>query len=280
MDSWGYSNGTPTTAAYTIQQVASVFSGFNKELKLTVTAAQTSVSSTTFNIIQNIEGFRIARLAPGTASAQFVTVAFWVKSSIAGTMPVYVCNSNITSIVQGNVTITSANVAQYVSTTVQVPTSGTWLTNNGLGMIVLIRPTITTFNIAATVGNTFEITGLVVLPGSLAPTAAQSALITRPYDEELRTCQRYFEWCPFNTFFYAYAASEIMETTVRFSADKRAVPTLSAVAADPSATTLISNMSTTVAQRVSLIGCAVSATATTATTAFAVGYRFSADARL
>jgi hypothetical protein len=46
--------------------------------------------------------------------------------------------------------------------------------------------------IAATSDN-FRLTGVVVLPGIEAPTAAQSPLIMRPYDQELLTCQRYWK---------------------------------------------------------------------------------------
>ena len=42
----------------------------------------------------------------------------------------------------------------------------------------------------------FSITGVTVLPGTQAPTAAQSPNIMRPYDQELVTCQRY--WCRFD----------------------------------------------------------------------------------
>ena len=39
----------------------------------------------------------------------------------------------------------------------------------------------------------FRITGVVVLPGIEAPSAARSPLIMRPYDQELLTCQRYWQ---------------------------------------------------------------------------------------
>jgi hypothetical protein len=50
-----------------------------------------------------------------------------------------------------------------------------------------------TVNCCATTSDNFAISGLVVLPGSQAPTAAQSPLIMRPFDQELATCQRYYE---------------------------------------------------------------------------------------
>jgi hypothetical protein len=39
----------------------------------------------------------------------------------------------------------------------------------------------------------FRIAGVVVLPGLDAPTAARSPFIMRPYDQELVTCERYFQ---------------------------------------------------------------------------------------
>jgi len=46
--------------------------------------------------------------------------------------------------------------------------------------------------IAAT-SDVFRLTGVTILPGTQAPTAAQSPLIMRPYDQELLTCQRYYQ---------------------------------------------------------------------------------------
>ena len=43
-----------------------------------------------------------------------------------------------------------------------------------------------------TTASAFHITGVVVLPGIEAPSAARSALIMRPYDQELVTCKRYW----------------------------------------------------------------------------------------
>src|SRR4029077_11487107 len=51
--------------------------------------------------------------------------------------------------------------------------------------------TAATTNFFATTGNVY-ITGVVVLPGIEAPSAARSSLIMRPYDQELATCQRYY----------------------------------------------------------------------------------------
>ena len=51
----------------------------------------------------------------------------------------------------------------------------------------------TQVNGVAITGDIFRITGVVVLPGIEAPSAARSSLIMRPYDQELVTCKRYYE---------------------------------------------------------------------------------------
>jgi len=48
-------------------------------------------------------------------------------------------------------------------------------------------------NGAAAVNNALRITGVVVLPGIEAPSAARAPLIMRPYDQELLTCRRYWQ---------------------------------------------------------------------------------------
>ena len=53
--------------------------------------------------------------------------------------------------------------------------------------------------------DTFQITGVVILPGIEAPLAARSALIMRPFDQEIITCQRYYE----KTYPYADAPGKV-----------------------------------------------------------------------
>jgi hypothetical protein len=42
-------------------------------------------------------------------------------------------------------------------------------------------------------GNVIAFSSVIVLPGTQAPTAAQSPLIMRPYDQELVLCKRYWQ---------------------------------------------------------------------------------------
>jgi len=66
------------------------------------------------------------------------------------------------------------------------PSANTWLTGGylaGPGQVNGVNST----------SNFFRLADVVVLPGTQAPTAAQSPLIMRPYDQELVACARYWQ---------------------------------------------------------------------------------------
>ena len=163
-------------------------------------------------VICPIEGYRWARLGFGTATAQPVTIGFWVYPTVAGTLAVSLRNgpvANRSYVVDVPVT---AATWQYKTVTIPGDVAGTWVTNNGAGAILAFcfgsGSSFKTPANAWTAGNLFAtpatsnffaatgvnlLTGVVVLPGTEAPSAARSPLIMRPYDQELLTCMRYFE---------------------------------------------------------------------------------------
>jgi hypothetical protein len=171
-----------------------VFPGYGKELKFTVTTAQPTIGGDLVWLFHPIEGHRFSRAQWGLPSAQPISFGFWVKSSVAGTVSIQCLNVPATVGTNQFVTITTANVAQWITLTVPAQTTGVWDTGNGTGaeLRIYLAYSSQTMNIMATVGNTFEITGFVVLPGIEAPTAERSPLIMRPFDQELLTCQRYW----------------------------------------------------------------------------------------
>jgi len=184
--------------------------GFPNLLLMQCTVANPLVASMDGSYFyQPIEGYRWARLAFGTASAQPVTIAFWVLPNITGTMAVSVRGGGGRSYVV-DVSVTAA-VWQFKTVTIPGDVAGTWNTTSGTGATISFCfgagsgrkiaanawvaadgvASASTTNFFATTGTVF-ITGVVVLPGNQAPTAAQSPLIMRSYDQELVTCQRYF----------------------------------------------------------------------------------------
>ena len=102
-----------------------------------------------------------------------------------------------------------ADTAEYKTITVPGFTGGAWNTTNGVGMSVSFAMASGTTYSASSANNwvagnfvaapgqvngitatsdVFRITGVVVLPGIEAPSAARSPFIMRPFDQELVTC--------------------------------------------------------------------------------------------
>ena len=182
--------------------------GYTNYLGCTSLSAYTAGASEAFNIQQRIEGFNIADLAWGTASAATVTLSFQVYSSLTGTFGGSLRNSGTNRSYPFTYTISSANTWTQASVTIAGDTSGTWLTNNGIGMFVTFSlgagatlsgpagswaaanyPSATgATSVVGTNGATFYITGVQLEKGSTA-----SSFDYRSIGTELALCQRYFE---------------------------------------------------------------------------------------
>jgi len=195
----------------TIQQNAGSVTppaGFSNYLGFTVSASATVGSSDYFYFYQPIEGFNTADLAFGSASAKTVTVSFWIRSSLTGTFGGSLNNGAFNRSYPFTYSISSANTWEYKTITITGDTSGTWLTNNGAGMILALSLGMgSTFattagswtgglyvsatgatNLVGTNGATFYITGVQLEAGSVA-----TPFERRSYGQELALCQRYYE---------------------------------------------------------------------------------------
>jgi hypothetical protein len=196
-----------TDGAATIQQVTDAPSGFNNSLKVTVTSADTSLGATQFIDVQTrIEGFNIADLGWGTASAKPVTLSFWVRSSLTGTFGGSFTNDSDRSY-PFTYTISSADTWEQKSVTVVGDTTGTWATNNAKGILVtfglgvgstysgtagawagsFLLSATGAVSVVGTSGATFYITGVQLEAGTVA-----TPFERRDYGRELIMCQRYY----------------------------------------------------------------------------------------
>ena len=198
------------TSKFTGQQNAgSVTSpvGFVNYLGCTSSSAYSVGASENFEIQQRIEGYNIADLGWGTANAKTVTLSFQVYSSLTGTFGGFLCNGGTNYSYPFSYTISTANTWTSISVTIVGPTSGTWLTTNGIGMFVgfslgagsstvgtagswyngtLYRGVTGQQQVVGTNGATFYITGVQLEVGSTA-----TSFDYRPYGTELQLCQRY-----------------------------------------------------------------------------------------
>jgi hypothetical protein len=196
---------------FSVQQDAGAVTppvGFTDYLGVTSLSAYTVGSSEAFLIGQAIEGFNIADLGWGTANAQPVTLSFWVRSSLTGTFGGALRNSSSARSYVFSYSISAANTWEQKSITIAGDTTGTWVTNNGVGIQLtfslgmgsslsttagswqagnLLSATGAT-SVVGTNGATFYITGVQLEKGSTA-----TSFDYRPYGTELALCQRYFE---------------------------------------------------------------------------------------
>jgi hypothetical protein len=181
--------------------------GFIKYLGLTSLSAYTAGASEVFGVIQTIEGLNVADLGWGTASASTVTLSFWVRSSLTGTFGGSLRNDGSTRSYPFTYTISVANTWEQKTVTIAGDTSGTWLTTNGVGIVLTFSigsgSTLSATagawasgnytsatgatSVVGTNGATFYITGVQLEKGSTA-----TSFDYRPYGTELALCQRYF----------------------------------------------------------------------------------------
>ena len=202
------------SGVFTVEQVVDAPAAANAgqySMKAVVTTADTSIAaSDQYILAQYIEGLNFASFGFGTASAQTVTISFWVKSSITGTFGVDIRNNAANRAYASTYTISAANTWEKKTVTIAGDTSGTWLQDTGIGARVewtlsagtdfqTATPnawtatndttTASQTNWMATVANTFQITAIQIEAGSVA-TPFQIA--TGTIQGELAACQRYY----------------------------------------------------------------------------------------
>lgn len=221
--------------------------GFTNYAGLTVASAYTVGASDIFGVYQWIEGYNVADLGFGSASAKTVTVSAWVYSSLTGQFGGTILNSAQNRSYPFSYSVPVANTWTQISVTIPGDTSGTWLKTNGQGMAVLFclgagsnfTGTANTWssnnywnttgstNIVGTNGATFYITGVQLEVGNNA-----TGFDYRPYGTEFSLCERYCEVVSqesANTrvFISANVAGSQCYPTYFFRTKKRAAPSLS-----------------------------------------------------
>jgi hypothetical protein len=210
-DGWrfygGFADGQGQTGAFGNEVI--------KHVAMNTTAAHASLATADLEIIyQNIEGYRMSRLRWGTSIATPITIAFWSAHTLPGTYCVSVQTATGTRSYVATYTQNVASAWEYKTVTVPGDTTGTWNKDNTIGLVIAfpmaagttyLAPSANTWNAGnykavagqvnacVSAANYLRLGGVVVLPGTQAPTAAQSPLLMRPYEQELLTCQRYYQ---------------------------------------------------------------------------------------
>ncbi|CAB4153679.1 hypothetical protein UFOVP628_15 [uncultured Caudovirales phage] len=199
------------SSKFSVQQNAGSITspaGFTKYLGCTSLSAYSIGAGDYFLMRQPVEGFNTADLGWGTANAQTITVSFRVYSSLTGTFGGALENNATNRSYPFSYTISAANTWETKSITIAGDTSGTWATDNSIGVMLAFGLGVgSTFSgtagswsstryfsatgatsVVGTNGATFYITGVQLEKGSTA-----TSFDYRPYGTELALCQRYYE---------------------------------------------------------------------------------------
>jgi hypothetical protein len=193
VDGWyAHKTGTSVLNVFT---AATGLPGLPTCIQLNATTPQPTIGSDVVRFMTHIEGYRVSRLGWGTTSAMPLTVGFWARMTLSGTYRVIAGNFDYSTFSPWvPFIIVASGVWQWVTVTIPGSTTGTWKVDNTIGLKILIEVASSgTPNTVGAINQFAAITGVVMLPGTQAPTAAQSPLIMRPYDQELLTCKRYYQ---------------------------------------------------------------------------------------
>jgi hypothetical protein len=236
-----FAAGTNSAGVFTLEQSTETPFGFSNSVKVTVTTSATASGTDNYRFNQAIEGFNSANFGFGSSGAKAITLSFWVRSSLTGTFGGALQNASKNRTYPYTYTITAADTWEYKTITIAGDTSGTWVTDNGIGLLAVwclgaadrLGPanawSSTRYDGASgqvqlinTSGATFYITGVQLEVGDTAT----------PYEhknvgQELLACQRYYEKTG-TIYTCDYGGSHSIYTHV-FNVVKRAVPTVTLV---------------------------------------------------
>jgi len=223
LDRWYADN---PSAKFSVQQNAGSVTppvGFRNYLGVTSLSSYSITATDIYTITQRIEGFNTADFNFGTANASTITFSFWVRSSLTGTFGGSLRNSGNTRNYPFSYTISASNTWEYKTITIAGDTTGTWLTNNGVGLGVSfglgvgstysgtagawtgtsnIFSATGAVSVVGTNGATFYITGVQLEVGSVATPFERI-----DYGSQLIQCQRYFQIVYNGTIFIAQSSN-------------------------------------------------------------------------
>jgi hypothetical protein len=198
------------TISQTIENDAPTGSGFRKSLKHAYSSSDGIASGKYFWISQKLEGQDCQAIRKGTASAQSLTLSFWVKSNLTGTYIAELVDVDNTRYVSQSYTINSSGTWEFKTVTFPPDTTGVldndnneslrlnfWLRggSNFSGGASLQTTWGTTGNtravgqvdLAATVGNYWQVTGVKLEVG-----ASATNFDFKSFGQDLAECQRYY----------------------------------------------------------------------------------------
>lgn len=210
-----------TTGVFTVSRESSILptaaqasANIPYALKLACTTADASVAATdTVSIQHAIEGFDFGTFLTGKTCR----LQFWVYSNKTGTYCVAFRNSAQDRVYVSEYTISSANTWELKSIDVTFNSSGTWLFDKNVGLVIdwtlmagstaqttanswntvtaanNVKATSNQVNFSDSTSNVFYLTGVQLVPGNFGASTLPFFTNGTSIQRELEACQRYHE---------------------------------------------------------------------------------------
>jgi hypothetical protein len=231
-DRWRLSLSSLGTWTQTEESDAPTGSGFSKSTKLLCTTADGSpAAGDAFAFVQSLEGQDLQRIKKGTASAEQLTLSFWVKSNTTGTYIAELVDTDNDRSVSASYSVSASGTWEKKTITYPADAVGALDNDNGTSLELLLwlgsgsnftSGTLQTSwdsktgtdravgqtNLAAATNNYWQITGVQLEVGPVA-----TAFDHLPFGVELARCQRYFERFASNTNDDCFATGVAFSTT-------------------------------------------------------------------
>jgi hypothetical protein len=242
-DRWFNNINALGTWTQSVENDAPTGSGFAKSLKMFCTTADTSPGSgDRLYVSQLFEGQNLQAIKKGTASAEQLTLSFWVKSNVTGAYVAEFYDNDNTRQISKSYTISSSATWEKKTITIPADTTGAFDNDNASSFEVIFWlaagtdinsgtlnssswATVTAANravgqtnLASATNNYWQVTGVQLEIG-----ASVTPFEFKPYEEELRQCMRYFEWVGYYTTNWN-TASTTARTGVNWLVPKRRNP--------------------------------------------------------
>jgi hypothetical protein len=246
LDRWYLRAEAAAGSKVSVQRSSVAPAGFSNSQLITSLSAYAIGASEHFATVQAVEGFNAADLSWGTASAKTITVSFWVRSSLTGLFSGFILNGAANRCFVFSYTINAADTWEYKTITIPGDTTGTWVTDNGLGLYLNFtvaagssvsgaagswsstfkRSATGQTSLVGTSGATFYITGVQLEAGDTA-----TPFEHRSYGAELALCERYYLRQQGSTLYPFFCTGYLNSATrmfgiFNFPQKMRATPTL------------------------------------------------------
>jgi len=210
-DRWKFQLSSFGTWTVSQETDAPTGSGFNKSTKVLCTTAAASPSAGSFLLFnQTLEGQNLQAIRKGTSNAQQLTLQFWVKANVTGTYVVELRDQDNTRQVSASYTINASNTWEKKTIVFPADTTGTLDNDNNLSLFPIwwlgagtdftsgtlattwasgtnANKAVGQTNLAAATNNYWQVTGVQLEVGAVA-----TPFEFKPFDQDLRECQRYY----------------------------------------------------------------------------------------